>query len=175
MNMMAETEQPDPARFLPVAGAVLLLARNAKTQANYKVGQLFDRIWPSLVRGHYCLYTQASGRPVGFCNWILVSREVLDEYLEDNRAIKPEDWDSGDIPFFPEMIAPEGHLRQITGDLRENIMVDRYPVAYSLRGISMDKDGNRPKQRVFKWRARSKSFLESRNLVPSGDRNIRIL
>jgi cytolysin-activating lysine-acyltransferase len=140
MNMMAESKQPDPARFLPVAGAVLLLARKAEVQANYKVGQLFDRIWPSLMRGHYCLYTEASGRPVGFCNWMLVSREVLDGYLEDSRAIKPEDWDSGDIPFFPEMIAPEGHMRRIAVDLRDYMLSTKYPLAYALRSVVIDKD-----------------------------------
>ena len=173
--MMTEPEQPDPARFLPVAGAVLLLARKAKIQSSYKVGQLFDRVWPSLMRGHYCLYTEPNGRPVGFCNWILVSREVLDEYLSSNREIKSEDWDSGDIPFFPEMIAPEGHLLQIAGDLRDYILSTRYPVAYALRSVVIDKDGNHPKQRVIKWRARSKEYFESRNLPPAGDLNIRIL
>lgn len=165
--------QQSPSRFMPVAGAVLMLASQCEIQARYRVIQLFERTWPSLMRGHYCLYTEASGRPVGFCNWILVSQVVLDEYLETNRAIKPEDWDSGDIPFFPEMIAPEGHLRRIISDLRDFVMPE-VPIAYSMRAGFKDKDGNTPKLRPFRWKGRSDGAAKTGNKPPKGDKNIRI-
>jgi len=170
-----DTSQPqNPARFMPVAGAVMLLSRQCEIQACYRVAQLFDRVWPSLMRGHYCLYTEANGRPVGFCNWIMVSQAVLDEYLETNRAIKPEDWDSGDIPFFPEMIAPQGHLRQIIADLRDFVMPE-VPEAYSLRGVIADQDGNVPEPRPFRWKGRPDGASKTGKQPPQGDKNIRML
>jgi len=159
---------------MPVAGAVFMLARQCQIQARYRVVQLFDRVWPSLMRGHYCLYSEANGRPIAFCNWIMVSQQILDDYLATNRTITPEDWDSGDIPFFPEMIAPEGHLRAIIADLRDHVMPE-IPVAYSLRGGVTDKDGKRPEIRVFKWKGRPEGTTKTSKKPPKGDRNIRIL
>lgn len=170
-----DTHPPqNPARFMPVAGAVLLLARQSEIHAPYRVAQLFDRIWPSLMQGHYCLYTEANGRPVGFCNWMLVSQEILDDILASNRSIKPEDWDTGEIPFFPEMIAPEGHLRAIISDLRDFVMPE-VPIAYSMRGGMADEDGSRPEIRVFKWKGRPEGAAKTDKKPPQGDANIRIL
>jgi len=163
-----------PARIMPVAGAVLLLSRQSEIHARYRVTQLFDRIWPSLIRGHYCLYTKADGRPIGFCNWMLVSQDVLDEYLTTNRPLKAKDWDSGDIPFYPEMIAPEGHLRRIISDLRDFVMPE-VPVAWSLRAVVANKDGSHPAQRPFKWTGRPESSSKRTTKPPKGDLNIRIL
>ena len=73
--------------------------------------------------------------------------------LDQSREIKADDWDTGEIPFFPEMIAPQGHLRKIIADLRDHAMAS-VPWAYSLRGVMKNKDGTTPKQKVFKWKGR---------------------
>ncbi len=82
---------------------------------------------------------------MSFCNWLWVSQEVLDALLSQERDVEADDWDSGEIPFFPEMIAPHGHLRKIIADLRDHAM-GGVPWAYSLRAVMKDKDGTVPKQ-----------------------------
>jgi cytolysin-activating lysine-acyltransferase len=168
------TSQQTPARFMPVAGAVLMLARRCPPQARYPVAQLVDRVWPSLMQGRYVLYTEANGRPVGFCNWMLISQSVLDEYLETNRDIRPDDWDSGNILFFPEMMAPDGHALRIISDLRDNVVPDLLP-GYGVRAAVPDKDGTFPTPRTFKWTRRPDGVKEPDQNVPKGDLNIRIL
>jgi cytolysin-activating lysine-acyltransferase len=152
---MAETSsKQNPGQMMAVTGAMVFLARHSELHAAYRVAELMDRAWPSIMRGHYCLYTEnETGKPVGFCNWLLVSEKVLEAQLSLERSIEPGDWDSGDIPFFPEMIAPFGHLRKIISDLRSNALLD-VPWAYSIRGAMRNEDGTMPDRRVFKWKGR---------------------
>lgn len=151
---MAKANKPNMAKVMAVMGTVLMLARASELHAGCRVALLVDRTWPSIMRGHFCLYTEKkTGKPVGFCNWARVSQEVLDELLDQKREIKADDWDTGEIPFFPEMITPFGHLRKVIADLRDHAMAG-VPWAYSLRGVMKNKDGTIPEQKVFKWKGR---------------------
>ena len=142
------------AQIMTVTGALMYLARHSELHATYRIAQLMDRVFPSILRGHFCLYTkEETGEPVGFCNWLLVSEDVLAALLSKERSVQPTDWDTGDIPFFPEMIAPYGHLKEIISDLRNNAMLD-VPWAYSIRGVLLDDDGSVPERRTFKWKGR---------------------
>ena len=151
---MTAASKPNPGQMMAVTGAMAFLARHSELHAGYRVAQLMDRVWPSITSGHFCLYTERqTGKPAGFCIWNLVSQAVLDELLEQKKKLQPKDWDSGDIPFFPEMIAPYGHLPKIISDLRGNAMRG-VPWAYSIRGVMKNNDGSTPEQRTFKWRGR---------------------
>ena len=80
---MAAANKPNMGQVMAVMGTVLMLARSSELHAGYRVAQLVDRTRPSILRGHFCLYTERkTGKPVGFCNWARVSQEVLDELLE---------------------------------------------------------------------------------------------
>ena len=160
---------------MAVTGAMVFLARHSELHAGYRVAQLMDRVWPSITRGYYCLYTEkTTGKPVGFCNWTLVSQSVLDELLDDMRELRPDDWDSGDIPFFPEMIAPFGHLPKIISDLRSHAMRD-IPWAYSIRGVMQNQDGSAPERRTFKWRGRKSKPGTSPSDLKNADACIRVI
>ena len=162
-------DKPNMGEVMAVTGTVLMLARASELHAGYRVAQLVDRTWPSILRGHFCLYTdEKTSKPVGFCNWALVSQEVLDELLGQSRDIKADDWDTGDIPFFPEMITPFGHLRKIIADLRDHAMAG-VPWAYSLRGVKKNADGTTPAQKVYKWKGRVSGVDASK---PSADKPV---
>jgi cytolysin-activating lysine-acyltransferase len=153
-NQGAPAGRPDPRHAMAVLGSVVLLARASPLHARYRVAQLFDRVMPSLARHQYCLYVEkGSGRPVGFCSWAWVSDAVLAEYLEAGRRVRPDDWDSGDKLFFPEMIAPFGHLRRICADIRDEIVAEE-SWGYALRGHIVGKDGAAKAQRVMKFKGR---------------------
>lgn len=145
------------AQLMAVVGTMTMLARTSPLHSYYQIAQLLDRTWPSIMRGHFCLYRERqTGKAVGFCNWILVNQSNLDEILQEKRPIKPDDWDSGEIPFFPEMIAPFGHMRAIAADLRDNAM-NGIPWAYSIRGVAENDDGTVPERKIFKWKGRQRS------------------
>lgn len=146
---------PVPGQVLAVGGALMLLSAASPLHRGYRVGQLMNNVWPSIMRGQFCLYHDRDSRaPVGFCNWLWVSDAVLQELYEEKRDPRPDDWDTGDNPFFPEMIAPFGQLKKIIGDLRDHAMAG-VPWAYSVRGVMQDQDGDTPQRRSFKWKGRS--------------------
>ena len=150
--MAKEPSSKNVAQIMAVTGSLMYLARHSELHAAYRIAQLMDRVFPSIQRGHFCLYTnRTTGQPVGFCNWVMVSEEVLGALLTKERDIAVKDWDTGDVPFFPEMIAPYGHLRKIIADLRNNAMLD-VPWAFSIRGRMIGDDGSLPEQRTFKWK-----------------------
>lgn len=148
--------RPNPGQTMAMLGTVVLLARASPLHARYRVAQLFDRVMPSLVRGQYALYVETgSGRPVGFCSWAWVSDDILADYLEGNRRVRPDDWDTGDNLFFQEMIATEGHLRRIVADIRNEIVPEENR-GYALRGHIVGKDGKARLQRVMKFKGRGR-------------------
>ena len=161
--------KPNMGQLMAVMGTAVLLARGSDLHARYRVAQLVDRLWPSLLRGQYALYTEKdSGKPVGFCNWAWISDAVLAEY-KNNRPVKPEDWDSGEVLFFQEIIATEGHLRHMTRDIRNNIM-GHLDEAYALRGFVRGEGEEDRKQRVMRF-----TGLGQTDTKPDSIQNIRPL
>lgn len=144
---------PNIDEVMRVLGQVTWLAHQSDLQSSYPVGRLMERVWPSLQQGDYRLYTNAKGQPIGFCNWIRVSEGVLQEILSGEHDLEVENWNSGEIIFFPEMIAPFGHLRQISKDLRDGAMKEQ-GWCYSLRGYVRKEGEVQKTPRVLKWRGR---------------------
>jgi len=167
---MTEDNKANMGQLMAVVGTALMLARGSELHTRYRVGIFVDRLWPSIPRGQYALYTDKdSGKPVGFCNWSWISQDVLAEYRESSRPVLPADWDSGDVLFFQEMIAPFGHLNRITRDVR-NCIVPHATVAYALRGLVRQDSKDKRQQRLMKFTGHGKTDGK-----PDSIRNIRTI
>lgn len=109
---------PTRDEVLTVLGAVLWLCSHSRLHVHYSVGMLKDRILPSLSLGQFRFYADAEGAPVGFCNWVWVSPDVLAELIKLGRELAPDEFNCGELPFMYEVLAPFGHARVVMRDLR---------------------------------------------------------
>ncbi len=124
MNSMAdnkETELERVNRTLATLGGVLWLCRHSPLHQRYPVALLLERITYSIDINQYRYFQNSKGVPVGFCNWALLSDDLLEEALTGNHRFETSHWKSGNNIFITEMIAPFGHCRKIARDLRQNI------------------------------------------------------
>ncbi|AOM40844.1 RTX toxin-activating lysine-acyltransferase RtxC [Xenorhabdus hominickii] len=102
-------------------GGVMLLCQHSPLHRRYLVAEWQQRILPSFQLNQFCYYQDEHQRPVAFCNWAFLSDSSRDAILSGEREILWEDWRSGQHIFFPEMIAPFGHARDIAHDLRRRV------------------------------------------------------
>ncbi|MGR1225259.1 RTX toxin-activating lysine-acyltransferase RtxC [Aeromonas veronii] len=104
-------------------GGIMLLSQRSSLHRSYFVSQWQQRILPALEFNQFCYYEDSHGRLVAFCNWAFVSLSIRDALLSGERELLPEDWQSGDHIFIPEMIAPYGHARAVVSDLRRRVFL----------------------------------------------------
>lgn len=134
-----DAQQTTPREQAGILGGVLWLCRFSSLHMNYPVGLLLERVAPSIELNQYRYYEDDDGTPIGFCNWALLSDELLAEALKGEDNLKPADWRSGSNLFFPEFIAPFGHCMRLVRDLRRNILPPNQRI-WSMRGM-FDEDG----------------------------------
>lgn len=135
-----------------ITGGVMLLTRHSPLHLLYSVAEWQQRIVTSLLLNQFRYYETKNGKPIAFCNWALLSDKNLKELISGQRDINPDDWQSGDNLFFPEMIAPYGHARLISTDLRRNIFLSKKgDVACAIRGRIYEKECEiKPKVQWFR-------------------------
>jgi cytolysin-activating lysine-acyltransferase len=112
-------EPPSERDEVRITGGVLFLCQHSSVHANYPAEMFDRRVGPSLSRRQFRYYTDSNGIPVGFCNWVWLNAAVLEEVLATCRDLEPDEFTCGDLPFFYEFLAPFGHCRAITRDLRD--------------------------------------------------------
>lgn len=133
-----------------ILGGVLWLCQHSDLHLNIPVGLLVNRVAASIELNQFRYFEDDNGVPVGFCNWAYLSDELLQEALAGEFLFKTDHWRSGENLFFPEMLAPFGHLRKIVRDIRENI-VPRNQRGWSVRGQILTGDEDKP-VRVHRFR-----------------------
>lgn len=132
-----------------VLGGVLWLCQFSELHANYPAGLLLERVLPSIELDQFRYYEDDRGAPVAFCNWALLSEEILARALRGEDRFRREDWRSGPCRFFPELIAPFGHCRRVIRDLRRNIVAPNERT-WSTRGlVTGEGDKGRPRVQRF--------------------------
>lgn len=123
---------------------VLWLCSHSSLHKRYPVQIFHDRFLPSLKRQQYILCHDQDGSPVGFCNWIYLPQERLNEVAEAKCDIELKDWFASkqfeNLPdgqgklFFPEFLAPFGHCRPMVRYLREQVFRPG-TTGVSIRGV----------------------------------------
>lgn len=124
--MMAATQTQPTFATLTAAermqqlGSISWLMLQSELHYRYTIGDLVDRILPSLLRGQYRYY-ECNGEPIGFCNWAWLTDDVEAQVLTGDYVLKPDEWACGRQLWFMEFIAPYRHGHFMVRDLRQNI------------------------------------------------------
>ena len=101
-----------------IIGKVFWLFNFSNVHKQYTAEMILRRVLPSLINNQY-LYCEQNGYPIGFCNWAFLDDETLASTTNPRYTLKWDEWKNGDNLFFPELIAPFGHCRQIVAKLKE--------------------------------------------------------
>ncbi|MGG7565088.1 toxin-activating lysine-acyltransferase [Rhodovulum sp. DZ06] len=84
-------------------------------------------------------------RPVGLVTWAWFTEGAEAAHLEGERAVAPEEWQGGDRLWFPDFVAPFGHLASIVRASRD--VIPRGAVG---RGARRAPDGSVRRIQVFR-------------------------
>ena len=90
------------------------------------------------------------GRAVSYVTWANLSEEVEQAYMANPLNLQPKDWNSGEITWIIDFIAPFGHIWPVVHDLRNNVF-QKGQVGKALR-VKVDSDV----ARIFKLLAKRK-------------------
>lgn len=101
-------------------GAVTWLMMNSPLHSKYTVQEISERILPSVLHNQFRIYEQ-NGRPIGFVNWAFLTDEIEENYKTARYELNFSEWVGGPNLWFPEFIAPFGHIKYIVRDLRKNV------------------------------------------------------
>ena len=112
-------QPPSEVDLLRIRSGVLHLAAYSALHRTYASGVLQKRIDPALALGQFHYHTDTSGLPAAFCNWVWLSRDVLQAVATTGRDLDPHEFRCGELPFFYEFLAPFGHARAVVRALRD--------------------------------------------------------
>ncbi len=103
-----------------ILSAIVQLMMYSPLHRQYTVSEIEQRFMPSLVHNQFRYYS-IDGSPIGFVNWAWIDDAIEPQYQTGKYELRFDEWKGGAHLWFPEMIAPFGHARQIAKDLRTNI------------------------------------------------------
>ena len=59
-----------------------------------------------------------------WASWAFFSEEVAHAFMNRTRKLTPEDWQSGNVLWFIDLLAPHGNVRELVTDIRDKVLVD---------------------------------------------------
>lgn len=125
-DTMAQAGRPLPnereimRERMRLVGSITQLMMYSPLHRQYTMDEVERRFVPSLLHNQFRYY-EINGSPIGFVNWAWIDDEIEQKYQTGKYELTLDEWKSGANLWFPEMIAPFGHARQIAKDLRTNI------------------------------------------------------
>ena len=126
-NEIKSFNRLDAAERMRQFGSICWLMLQSNLHHRYVMGDLVDRIMPSLLCDQYRYY-ERNGQPIGFCNWAWLTDDVEAQVRTGDYVLKPNEWVGGKNLWFMEFIAPFDHGSLIVRDLRRNIFPKGTPV-----------------------------------------------
>ena len=117
-------------------GEISFLLFSSKLHKQYRISDIEVYFLAPINLNQFRIYRNKNKEPVGLVTWGCFSEDVEKRYLSRNYRLKKEDWNSGDILWVIDFIAPFGNFENITKDLQENIFVDKIA-----KSIDIDADG----------------------------------
>lgn len=130
-GILSQMAPPERSRLL---GDILTLMSASKTHQEYRISHFASTVLPPVQLNQFRIYHDASGAPVGFVSWALLSDDAERRLLSKTHTLREEDWNSGDTLYFMEFIAPFGHIRQMVTDLRQRF------AGVKAHAVRFDKD-----------------------------------
>jgi len=139
--------------YSSVGQAIALLAASPYHQQFALESYLRIEIIPAIEQDLTLIYQTENGTPYALVTYAWVSAAVLYELKTTGRALRKDEWRSGETLFINDFIVPYGDIKKVMKNLCGEVFADH--IAFSLR---RDMDGNvRKVQRLH-----GKSYMRDR-------------
>ena len=132
-NELHPFDRLDASERMRQLGSICWLMLQSDLHHRYAMGDLVERIMPSLLCDQYRYY-ELNGEPVGFCNWARLTDEVEAKVCTGEYVLEPKEWVSGQNLWFMEFIAPFDNSSLIVNDLRRNV----FPQGTAAKALRID-------------------------------------
>jgi cytolysin-activating lysine-acyltransferase len=133
-----------PQKLNELIGEVTSLMMASKLHRKFHVSDIADLMLPAINLNQYRIYRNKSGAPVALVTWALFSPEVEQLYIEGKAKLTEAERTSGDLLYFIDFIAPYGHMKQVSKDLRTNVFPNQ--MGKSLRFMDIGQRREKPYQ-----------------------------
>lgn len=131
-----------PDQVLNALGSVLWLVQHSEIHKLYPVSLLLSRVLPPMEFGQFQIFYNSKKVPIGFCSWARLSEERYNAITKNEREMEYEDWNSGNIPFIAELVAPFGNMKKIAKMLREQVFKGELVTSIKVDKSSIKKSNN---------------------------------
>ena len=129
-------------------GMCMWLMSQSEYHRNWDMATFDAEITAAILNSQYRIYFDEQDNPIGLATWAWISDECRQHLIEEQGALKFNDWKSGEHLLFNDYIAPWGHAKAILKDLRTNVFPDE--TAFSL---GRNPDGSIRK--IYQWKGKN--------------------
>ena len=126
-------------------GMCMRLMSQSDYHRNWDMATFDAEITAAILNSQYQIYFDEQDNPIGLATWAWISDKCRQHLIEEQGALKFNDWKSGEHLLFNDYIAPWGHAKAILKDLRTNVFPDE--TAFSL---GRNPDGSIRK--IYTWK-----------------------
>jgi cytolysin-activating lysine-acyltransferase len=106
--------------------AWLMLRANARRE--WHIWDFARFVMPAIGRQQFRLYYNATV-PIAYVSWAFLSPESEGRFIADPKALRPEDWASGDRAYIVDLVAPQGALAKIASLLRRDPLLRAHRIS----------------------------------------------
>ena len=110
---------------MKLLGEVVLLMNESDLHKEWSASDVFNIIRPPLLLDQHVTHRE-NGLLVGFGTWAFMNDQSLDDFLNGRRRVEFRDFVSGNNVVLVDVIAPKGHGRFITSEIRKSLVKQGY-------------------------------------------------
>lgn len=147
MQPSTEPTTPKSVRYHEALGMMMWLMKHANYHSQWPLWSIETDIVPALMHGQSKLYFDDQQNPVGFVTWAWLDDDAKSQVLENIYPLTFDQWKSGSHPMAADFVAPWGHSRLITKDLKFNVFPE-----HKVFSIGRNPDGSIRK--IYHWKGR---------------------
>lgn len=104
---------------LPAMGPVVMLYMQSTHRRFHFISDIEWLLLPPLVQGQCKLYMKKE-YPISFVSWAFLDEVAEKRFLQSGGKLRAEDWNSGDIVWIVDIVAPFGGIENMIKDLQSN-------------------------------------------------------
>lgn len=101
-------------------GEMVWLYSLSDLHKNWSIASIHQWLLPAILHKQFRIYHE-NGKPIGLVTWAWMSKEVEEAYVMNTKSLQPKDWKSGDRLWGIDWIAPHGHTKQMSRDIKHNL------------------------------------------------------
>ena len=121
-NQEADAARDDMSRIL---GQIVTLLGQSPAHKHIFLADLEWLVLPAMLNRQVCVWRRQTDRgnmPVAYASWAMVSEEVDARLRQEQVKLKPTDWQSGEIAWLIDMVAPYGGADTAVQELADQVV-----------------------------------------------------